>query len=57
MTPQRLTDCCAPVHSRRIAFDPQLARSAAVVHTVDTPYDDDTVLSHRQEAKLKQATT
>ena len=37
VTPPRLTDCPARVHTRRTASDPQLAGSPAVLHTIHTP--------------------
>jgi hypothetical protein len=57
MTPLLLTDCCAHLHNRRIAFGPQRAGSPAVVHTVNTAYDVDQSLESSSRSKLKQATT
>ena len=53
VTPRRLTDCLARVHTRRTASDPQLAGSPAVVHTIHNPYDGYLFMSSRPESNVK----
>jgi hypothetical protein len=44
VTPLRLKDSLARVHTRRTASGPLPAGSTRVLHTIHTPYDDDPFL-------------